>query len=55
MMSVVQYKWPIQFDQKAIPQNDYRENYGFGDSILVWDESNEEIQSLGKFGMKSFL
>lgn len=48
-MSVVQYKWPNQFGNQALINNDYRENYIFGDPILVWDESSEEIQHLGKF------
>lgn len=47
-MSVVQYKWPNQFGNKALINNDYREHYIFGDPILVWDESSEEIQYLGK-------
>lgn len=47
-MSVVQYKWPNQFGNQALINNDYREHYIFGDPILVWDESSEEIQHLGK-------
>lgn len=50
-MSVAQYKWPNQFDQsvEAVPDSD-RDYYKFGDSILIWDESNEEIQTLGEYG-----
>lgn len=47
ILSVAQYKWSNQFDPKVASQNDYREHYAFGDSILAWDESTEEIQSLG--------
>lgn len=49
IVSVAQYKWPKQFDQTVDAQNNDRDYYKFGDSILIWDESNEEIQTLGKF------
>lgn len=48
-MSVVQHKWPNQYDHQAFAKNDYREHYIFGDPILVWDESVEDIQFLGNF------
>lgn len=46
-MSVAQHKWPNQFDQTVEVQNNNRDYYKFGDSILIWDESNEEIKTLG--------
>lgn len=49
IVSVAQYKWPNQFDQTVDMQNGDRYYYKFGDSILIWDESNEEIQTLGKW------
>lgn len=50
MLNVIEYKWPEQFDQDdAYGANDYREHYVYGDSILLWDEVNEEIQTLGEF------
>lgn len=48
ILSVVQYKWPNQFDYKALARSDYREHYIFGDSILVWEKFAEENQYLGK-------
>lgn len=48
-MSVVQHKWPNQYDHQAFAKNDYREHYIFGDPILTWDESIEDIQFLGTF------
>lgn len=48
-MSVAQYKWPNQFDQPVEAPDSDRGYYKFGDSILIWDESNEEIQTLGKY------
>lgn len=49
IMSVAQYKWPNQFDETVETSESYRDYYKFGDSILIWDESNEEIQTLGNF------
>lgn len=49
ILSVVQYKWPNQYDYQAFMKNDYREQYTFGDPILTWDDANEEIKFLGKF------
>ncbi|XP_055311267.1 tectonic-like isoform X1 [Sitodiplosis mosellana] len=46
ILSVVQYKWPNQYDHQAFAKNDYREHYIYGDPLLVWDESAEEIQFL---------
>lgn len=51
-MSVAQYKWPNQFDQTIDTHDSYRDFYKFGDSILVWDESTEEIQTLGNLRSK---
>lgn len=50
-MSVAQYKWPTQFDQTVEAPDSDRAYYKFGDSILIWDESNEEIQTLGKYAL----
>lgn len=50
-MSVTQYKWPNQFDQSVEAPDTDRDYYKFGDSILIWDESNEEIQTLGKYAL----
>lgn len=47
IMSVAQYKWPNQFDQTIDAHDSYRDYYKFGDSIFVWDEATEEIQTLG--------
>lgn len=47
ILSVVQYKWPNQYDHQAFAKNDYREHYIYGDPLLVWDESTEEIQFFG--------
>lgn len=49
ILSVVQYKWPTQYDYQAFIKNDYREHYTFGDPILTWDDANEEIKFLGIF------
>lgn len=43
-MGVVQFKWPNQYDSSVVI--DYREHYKYGDSLLTWDESNEEVQYL---------
>lgn len=48
ILSAAEYRWPEQFDQNAFSVNDYREHYAYGDSILIWDETNEEIQTLSK-------
>lgn len=52
ILSVAQYKWPNQFDPKIVSQNDYREHYVYGDSILTWDESVENIRAIGNFFSK---
>lgn len=49
MLSVVKYKWPKQYDDQVFAKSDDREYYQFGDPLLVWDESLEEIQYLGNF------
>lgn len=48
ILKAAEYKWVEQYDGSALTVNDYRENYVYGDSILIWDETTEEIHTFGK-------